>query len=105
MSECSFLAPTTSLKKLSSGKLVYELLGNLTTKRGRRAVREGGGGWMGQCYPAGTPLHSMWVTQTSPLLSSFRHVEDLGPGCTTRTRSKPRDHPAAPRGSDSPARW
>lgn len=51
------------------------------------------------------PLHSMGVTQTNPMLSRFQHVEDLGPGSTTRTRSKPRDHPAAPRGSDSPARW
>lgn len=65
-----------------------------------QTVREGGWG----CATL-LELPSTQVTQTDPLLSSFRHVEDPGPRSTTKAGAQLQDHPAAPRGSYSPARW
>lgn len=38
---------------------------------------------------AGTPFHGTQVTQTNPLLTSFGHVEDMGPGSTKDKFSAP----------------
>lgn len=108
MSECSFLAPTTSLKKLSSGKLVYELLGNLTTKRGRRAVREGGGfGWDSVTLPeppstaCGSPRPTLCfqVSDTSKIwVLGVLQGQGLSPGTTPLPRGG-RTHPRDGEGS------